>query len=223
MTEPTQPRPGLLDNETRARLYFYDQLASHFPGTQRIRRERQSTGIQKVPKDAIDLFLKRLRISPTTNESTAAKSIPVKMMDEPTSTTTSGAVITPSDLRDGLLSTELRPLINVGLVPFNAVKRLFKHFRSDRYLYVANDAGHTSARRLIKSSLYRPALISLIMMSLLIASVGTFVYFRQQAINNRQAAEQSQFEQQRRAWLCALDSFQQTQGKQLSQEATCSK
>lgn len=220
----TEKASSGLDDTMRSRLYFYNELAGTYPRTGRVRRNRAPDSLQKVPKDVIDSFLSRVSslLKPTPKKQSI--NIPVRIFDETDLPLRQNSAVVQSSLlnRNGAI-TPGASVPKVLLNPLESVGRFVKRFRTDKYVYVANDANHTSAKTSFLRFPNRIVVVSLIVAGVFIAGLGSYLYLRQQSVQRQNAIEQTQFEEQRQAWQCALQTYEQQQGKQLTKEEVCSR
>ena len=220
MTEPTSPKGALTSNDMRSRLYFYNQLAATYTDVTRVRRERHSTETKKVPKEFVDSFLQRFGW--LSKPKSDAKSIPVKFIDhddEGSKSEYRGDQIRFASAQMGQSSGLAMPLSTFQSVLTNV--REFGSRRRNRYVYKANDPAQTMARHARSFLASKLFLIGMVVVAVAAIAGGSFMVLRQQSINRVNASQQAQFDTQRKAWLCALHNYQQSQGEIISKEAKC--
>jgi hypothetical protein len=206
--KPTSKLDGF-DDEMRARLVFYNQLAAGATQVDRVRRRRANAEPYRLPKDVADKFIERIGLAG---------------MDEPFQVPVRRVAV--EDERDfAPQHTDSEPpagsAIGAGVravghglaAPFVGIRYLASRLVRPRTHYVAGMI--TTAARSHRHRMTLPGLIATLSVAILVVAIGaaSYLYFHQRAAEHQRQAEQAQYERQRHSYLCSLARFEQQQHK----------
>jgi hypothetical protein len=193
------------DEEMRARLVFYNQLAAGATQVDRIRRRRASQGSYQLPKDVADKFIERIGLAGTDEPF----QVPVRrvQVEDERDFMPRRAELEPPTSR--VVWSGMRTVGHALAQPLVGARNLVR----PRTRYEAGTI--TAAAKSRRQRVTLRNLIATLAVVMLVVAIGaaSYLYFHQRAAAHQRQAEQAQFERQHHAYLCSLAQFEQKQHK----------
>jgi hypothetical protein len=197
------------DEEMRARLVFYNQLAAGATQVDRVRRRRANQGSYRLPKDVADKFIERIGLA----DADEPFQVPVRhvTVEDERDFAPQHAELEPP--AGSVVWSGVRAVGHALVLPMVGARQLVSRIGQPRTHYEAGTI--TAAAKSHRHQVTMRNLIATLSVAILVVAIGvaSYLYFHQRAAEHQRQAEQAQFERQHHAYLCSLAQFEQKQHK----------